>query len=90
MTIALVRQVTDALAEFSSKSRLYELTIGEGNSGPAAGTLLVEAFAASDAVQEVGYRDVIVLSTSSRLDAAALLGQPALLAISLADGTRSR
>ncbi|MBD8528680.1 MULTISPECIES: type VI secretion system Vgr family protein [unclassified Massilia] len=90
MTIALVRQLTDALAEFSSRSRLYELTIGEGNSGPAAGTLLVEAFAASDAVQEVGYRDVIVLSTSSRLDAAALLGQPALLAISLADGSRSR
>jgi len=90
MTIALVRQVTDALAEFSSRSRLYELTIGEGNSGPASGTLLVEAFAASDAVQEIGYRDVIVLSTSSRIDAAALLGQPAQLAISLADGSRSR
>jgi uncharacterized protein involved in type VI secretion and phage assembly len=89
MTIALVRQVTAALAEFSSRSRLYELRIGEGDAGPAAGSLLVEAFAASDSVQEIGYRDVIVLSTSERVDADALLGQPARLAISLADGTRS-
>ena len=85
MTIALVRQVTDALAEFSSRTRLYELSIGEEG---AAGSLLVEAFAASDAVQEVGYRDVIVLSTSDRVDPAELLGQPAQLAISLADGSR--
>lgn len=90
MTIALVRQVTDALAEFSSRSRLYELHIGEGGAGPDAGTLLVEAFVASDAVQETGYRDVIVLSTSDRIDLDALLGQPAQLAISLADGSRSR
>lgn len=89
MTIALVRQVTDALAEFSSRSRLHELTIGEGDSGPASGTLLVEAFAASDAVQEIGYRDVIVLSTTAHVDLTALLGQPAHLAICLADGTRS-
>ena len=90
MTIALVRQVTNALAEFSSRSRLYELSVGEGDAGPAAGSLLVEAFAASDAVQEIGYRDVIVLSTSDRIDLDALLGQPAQLAISLADGSRSR
>jgi type VI secretion system secreted protein VgrG len=90
MTIALVRQVTDALAEFSSRSRLYELSIGEGDTGPAAGSLLVEAFAASDAVQEIGYRDVIVLSTSDRVDLDALLGQPAQLSISLADGSRSQ
>ena len=90
MTIALVRQVTDALAAFSSRSRLYELNIGEGDAGPAAGSLLVEAYAASDAVQEIGYRDVIVLSTSDRIDLDALLGQPAQLAISLADGSRSQ
>ena len=90
MTIALVRQVTDALAEFSCRSRLYELRIGEGASGPDARSLLVEAFAASDAVQEIGYRDVIVLSTSDRVDLEALLGQPAQLAISLADGSRSQ
>ncbi|KQQ87922.1 type VI secretion system Vgr family protein [Massilia sp. Leaf139] len=90
MTIALVRQVTDALAEFSSASRLYELTIGDGDTGLEAGTLLVEAFGASDAVQEVGWRDVIMLSTSAHVDQAALLGQAAHLAISLADGTRQR
>ena len=90
MTIALVRQVTDALAAFSSRSRLYELRIGEASAGPAAGSLLVEAFAASDAVQEIGYRDVIVLSTSDRIDTGALLGLPAQLAISLADGSRSQ
>jgi len=90
MTIALVRQITDALAEFSSRSRLYELSIGESDAGPAAGSLLVEAFAASDAVQQIGYRDLIVLSTSDRIDLDALLGQPAQLAISLADGSRSQ
>ncbi len=90
MTIALIRQVTAALAEFSSRSRLYELTVGEGDAGLVAGSLLVEAFAACDALQEIGYRDVIVLSTSDRIDASALLGQPAQLAISLADGSRSQ
>jgi type VI secretion system secreted protein VgrG len=90
MTIALVRQVTEALAAFSSRTRLYALTIGEGDSAPAADSLLVEAFAASDAVQAPGYRDVIILSTSAHVDPAALLGQPAALDISLADGTRSR
>jgi type VI secretion system secreted protein VgrG len=39
--------------------------------------LLVEAFSASDAVQEIGWRDVIVLSTSAHLACTALLGQPA-------------
>ena len=76
MTISLVRQVTAALAEFSSRSRLYEITIGEGDASPAAGSLLVEAFAACDALQEIGYRDLIVLSTSDRIDLAALLDQP--------------
>jgi type VI secretion system secreted protein VgrG len=88
MTTALVRQVTDALAEFASSSRLYELSIGDRTAG--SGSMLVEAFAAVDAVQEVGWREVIVLSTSARLDPASLLGQPAALDISLADGTRGR
>ena len=88
MTTALVRQVTAALAEFSSVSRLYAISIGEAGAG--LDSLLVEAFCAGEAVQEIGWRDVIVLSTSSHLDTAALLGQPAALDISLADGTRSR
>ena len=88
MTTALVRQVIDALAEFSSASRLYELSIGDRRHQVQPGALLVEAFLASDGVQEVGYRDVIVLSTSAHLAPDALLGQPATFAISLADGTR--
>ena len=88
MTIALVRQVTEALAAFSSASRLYDLSLGDAKSGPPPGSLLVEAFSACDAVQEVGYRDVIVLSTSAALTADELLGLPATLMISLADGSR--
>ncbi len=83
MTTALVRQVTDSLAEFSSGSRLYELAIMDPSVG--TGGMLVEAFAAIDSLQEVGWRDVIVLSTSIGLDAQTLLGQPAALDISLAD-----
>ncbi|MEW6762118.1 MAG: type VI secretion system tip protein VgrG [Pseudomonadota bacterium] len=88
MTTALVRQVIDALAEFSSASRLYELSIGDVSGESRPGSLLVEAFYASDGVQEVGYRDVIVLSTSTHLAPDELLGQPATFAISLADGSR--
>jgi Rhs element Vgr protein len=88
MTIALVRQVTAALAEFSSSTRLYELSTLDPSLG--SGGFLVEAFSAMEALQEVGWRDVIVLSTSARLDPAALLGQPAALDISLADGSRTR
>jgi type VI secretion system secreted protein VgrG len=56
--------------------------------------LLVEAFmhTAEDAVDEVGGRDVIVLSKPARpmLDPARdLLGQPATLETSLADGSRT-
>jgi type VI secretion system secreted protein VgrG len=88
MTIALVRQVTAALAEFSSSTRLYELSTVDPSLGSSG--LLVEAFSGVDALQEVGWRDVIVLSTTARLDPAALLGQTAALDISLADGSRSR
>jgi hypothetical protein len=61
MINALTEQLSAALAEFTGTTRLYELSIGEGE---AAGALLVEAFAAEDAVDEVGTRDVIALSTS--------------------------
>jgi type VI secretion system secreted protein VgrG len=90
MTIALVRQVTDAVAEFASSSRLYALSIGDHEAGSGLDSLLVEAFAASEAVQEIGWRDVIVLSTSAHLEPGSLLGQPAALDIRLADGSRSR
>ena len=54
-----------------------------------SGGLLVEAFAARDLVQGVGLRDVIALSTRADIDPGALLGQPASLEVSLADGART-
>jgi len=62
MTNALTEQLGAALAAFSSTTRLYELTIGEADSN-----LLVEAFVAEDAVDELGARDLIALSTSAHL-----------------------
>jgi Rhs element Vgr protein len=84
MATSLTEQLTAALAQFSSDTRLYELTIGD------SGGLLVEAFAADDGVQEIGVRDVIALSTSAYLELESLLCQPAFLDVSLADGTRAR
>lgn len=46
----LIDQVYAALAQFTSASRLYELTIGKADSALPHG-LFVEAFAADDGVQ---------------------------------------
>ncbi|MDB5907087.1 MAG: hypothetical protein JWP34_1201 [Massilia sp.] len=81
-----INQVREALAAFSSDSRLYELTL-PGQRGAA--NLLVEAFAADEQLQEIGTRDVIVLSTNSDIAHASLLGKQARLEISLANGTRA-
>lgn len=86
MANALIGEVSAALAEFSGASRLIDLRIGERDEYG----LLVEAFAAEEAVQEVGLRDVIALSTSATIPVIALLGQPATLELALADGTRER
>lgn len=86
MSTALTKQIVAALAVFSSAIRLYSLTIGDADDG----VFLVEAFAADEAVDAVGRRDVIVLSTDAHLDLDALLGQPAALDVTLADGTRTR
>jgi type VI secretion system secreted protein VgrG len=77
------------LASFTSASRLYQLCFG--NEGPDRdfGNLLVEAFAATEALQTIGARDIIVLSTNAHLQLKTLLGQPASLHVSLADGTRT-
>lgn len=83
----LTEQIAAALVQFSSATRLYSLVVGEG--AAASGDLLVEAFVARDAVHEVGVRDLIVLSTSAYLDLDELLGLPACLQITLADGTRT-
>jgi type VI secretion system secreted protein VgrG len=87
MIAALIEQLHNALVLFSSTGRLYALTVGDLESGP--GSLLVEAFVANDAGQEVGVREVIVLSTNAHIELGALLGQAARLEVSLANGTRS-
>ena len=86
MSTTLTDQIFSTLAEFSSSSRLYEFRIGDR----AETGLLVEAFLAEDAVQEVGTRDVIALSTDAYLELDALLGQPAVFETCLADGSRER
>ena len=89
MSVVLTELITTALAQFSTASRLYAMTVGEGTLELGSGGLLVEAFAADDEVQEIGGRDVIVLSTDAHIGLDALLGQPATLKVSLADGSRT-
>ncbi|MFB9240996.1 type VI secretion system tip protein VgrG [Massilia antarctica] len=84
----LTEQVMAVLARFSSDSRLYGLTIGDGKADLGSGGLLVEAFAADDAVQGIGGRDVIVVSTDAHVALPALLGQAGKLDVTLADGKR--
>ncbi len=85
MSSTSTNTIVDALAAFTSATRLYELTIGEGEDS----SLLVEAFAADEQLQAIGARDIIALSTSAHVPLASLLGQPASLLISLIDGTRT-
>ena len=86
----LTEKITAELSRFSSVSRLYALTVGDASAELGSGGLLVEAFAADDAVQGIGGRDVIVVSTSAHISLAPLLGQPASFDVSLVDGTRTR
>jgi type VI secretion system secreted protein VgrG len=90
MTSSLTGQVLTALSEYSSRTRLYELTFDDGRAGAALASLLVEAFSADEQLQAIGKRDVIALSTRAAIPHASLLGQQASLEISLADGTRAR
>jgi type VI secretion system secreted protein VgrG len=85
MTITPSERLTAAMAELSNAARLYDMTV----LGCKA-ALLVEAFAAHDALDTVGTRDVIVLSTSIHLELDAFLGQAATFDICLADGSRTR
>ena len=82
----MTQDIVSAVAAFNGATRLYALSIGDD--GQDSG-LLVEAFAADELLQEVGARDIIALSTSAHVPLASLLGQPASLQISLADGTRT-
>jgi type VI secretion system secreted protein VgrG len=85
MSAAFQEQLTLALRHYTSATRLYDLTVGHDRSTQ----FLVEAFTAQDAIQGIGVRDVIVLSTDPFIDLFSLLDQPATLAISLAGGTRT-
>jgi len=88
MRTELLSQAYAALAQFTSESRLYELTL-EKDEDYGAGGLLVEAFLADDCLQEIATRDVIALSTSATIEPSSLLGQRASLQASLADGSRT-
>lgn len=89
MSAALLEQITAALAQFSSATRLYALKLGDDDADLGSGGLLVEAFCADDLVQGTGARDIIVLSTNAHIDLAPLLGKSASLEVSLADGSRT-
>jgi type VI secretion system secreted protein VgrG len=89
MSALLTDRIATALTQFASGTRLYGLRVGDGGAGAGSDELLVEAFAADDAVQGIGARDVIVVSTDAHISLAPLLGQPASLEVSLADGART-
>ncbi|QYF92755.1 type VI secretion system tip protein VgrG [Massilia sp. PAMC28688] len=89
MNSALADKISAVLAAFSSVSRLYALTIGDEDSASGTEGLMVEAFAADDALQDIGARDVIAVSTNAHIDLGPLLGQPAALRVTLADGSRT-
>ena len=85
MRATLTEQITSALAQFSSATRLYAFEVADGS----AASLMVEAFSAIDELQGIGGRDVILVSTDAHIALGPLLGKPASLHISLADGTRT-
>lgn len=84
MSSTLAREVSAALSEFSSHTRLYELTFRDGKFD-----LMVEAFCADEQLQGIGHRDLIALSMRAKIAPSSLLGLEACLEISLADGTRA-
>lgn len=89
MSVVLAEKVAAELAQFSSETRLYGLSIDDDAACPGVGELLVEAFAAHDAVQGVGWRDLIVLSLDAHLPLEPMLGKQATLHVSLAGGDRT-
>lgn len=86
MSPDLTEQIAATLAEYSNATRLFELRIGNATQDPGTSTLLVEAYVAEDALLDILACDVIALSTSAHLQTEPLLGKPASLQITLADG----
>lgn len=87
MSIALLEQITTALAQFSSATRLYALKLGDDDAYLVSGGLLVEAFSADDMLQGTAARDIIALSTNAHIELAPLLGKTVSLDMSLVDGS---
>ncbi|MEQ6340989.1 MAG: type VI secretion system tip protein VgrG [Gammaproteobacteria bacterium] len=88
----LFAQIQSLITPFASDKRLYELTLKDTQDSHinlGAGGLLVEAFAAVEALHAIGARDIIVLSTHAHIELKTLLGQTASLQVSLSDGTRT-
>ena len=84
----------ELLSEFSSDTRLFDFSVqNQGQTTDVtdfgSGGLLVEGFAATESLQQIGIRDVILLSTNPHIKLSSLLTQTASLYISLSDGTRS-
>ncbi|WP_409265454.1 contractile injection system protein, VgrG/Pvc8 family [Massilia sp. BHUDP2] len=89
MTTILAEQIAVELARFSSTTRLYELSVDDSSAGLSTKELLVEAFLADEALNELDVRDLIVLSTNAHIELEKLLGQSAKLQIALANGSRT-
>ena len=85
MAISAFEQVTAYLSQFTSETRLYQLRLADDSVG-----LTVEAFSADEGLQTIGARDIIALSINASIQLALLLGKPATMEISTADGTCSR
>jgi type VI secretion system secreted protein VgrG len=91
-------QLIRVLTRFCADTRLYALSLADaagdlatgGADDFGAGGLMVEAFRAADALQGLGVRDLVVLSTNAAIAPANLLGKRASLAISLVNGERAR
>ena len=88
MNVTAADVLRAALAQFSSDSRLYALAIGD-DGDPSTDDFMVEAFAASDLVSDIGWRDVIAVSYNAFIQGDAILGKVTRLEASLADGTRT-
>ena len=82
-------QLSTLVGGFSSASRLYAISFQNQSLKFGSSGLLVEAFAATEEINGIGQRDVILLSTSASIELKTLIGQTATLHITLSDGSRS-
>ena len=89
MSSPLANEIRAALSAFGSEKRLYEFNFTRADSAKTLGQWLVEAFAADEGLNQIGWRDIILLATDARCKPADLLGQAASLKVSLADRSRA-